>query len=452
MPYPWTSVREWIAEEEKLGHVLRIKPPIKCGDYDHIVDIGNNIPGKIPETEIRALVRYLHTQPGNPIGIIGNPVNNRPDIPVIVNPWPTRERTLRALGARDKNDLCQKYESLKTTSIKPVVVNKNQAPCKEVIIPEEQLDMRRDIPRCWVEFNQMLWSACNGTLITYDPETDSHDLGKVRLGQYEWKDADPAQPFSEDKVKQHGFITLQYSGATHSNAGIYYLNNYKKKNRPMPAAFVLGVPADVNIVAALTFFRWPETGDEYAKVGALRGEPVELVESETIPGLKVPAHAEWVIEGEVLPEDEIMPRYGHDIASGYMFGGEGCPIFRIKCITHRQKPIWDATTFSSSGSSGAAGVSNPEGSHSGPHSGLQYLCSETLALMFLRSLTFKVKDVVQLGGGREVAVVQLAVDGEDKPRPHYGQQVLLALHGNPATHIGPVTKYLNCRGPRYQPL
>ena len=449
MPYPYKSIGEWFSEEEKLGNVLRIKASIKCGDYSNIVDIGNEIPGKIPETEIRALVRYLHTLSGKPIGIIEKPVNNRPDVPVIVNPWPNRERTLRGLGVKDKEEFCEKLKGLEVSRIKPVAVSKSEAPCKEVIIPEGEIDLRNDIPRCWVEFNQILWSTCNGTVVVYDPQTRSHDLGKVRLGQYEWKDADPSKPFPEEKIKKQMFATLIYAGQVQSNAGRFYYENYRKKNRPMPAAFVYGVPTDIHVVAALRSFRWPESGDEYDFVGGLRGEPVELVESETIPGLKVPAHAEWVIEGEFLAEDEIMPPYAEDIASGYMFGSENCPVFDVKCITHQKDPSWDAVTFSSSGSS-ASFNSSGIGSHEGPHTGLQFLNCEPAAINFLRSLGFKVKDIVMVGGGREVVVVQLEVDGSLKP-PHYGKRVLMALQGNPAVTIGPVTKYLIVVGPDINP-
>ena len=117
MPYPYKSLSEWLAEEEELGHVLRIKAPIKCGDYENIVDIGNGIPGKQPETEIRALVRYLHTLPGKPIGIIENPVNNRPDVPVIVNPWPNRARVLSGMGIEDKDTFCRNLEDIKERQI-----------------------------------------------------------------------------------------------------------------------------------------------------------------------------------------------------------------------------------------------------------------------------------------------------------------------------------------------
>jgi UbiD family decarboxylase len=218
----------------------------------------------------------------------------------------------------------------------------------------------------------------------------------------------------------------------------------------MPTAFAFGLPTDIHIVASLRSFRWPESGDEYELVGGLRGAPVEVVDSETIPGLKVPAYADWIIEGEFLSEDEIMPPYAEDIASGYLFGGEACPIFNVKCITHRKDPWWDATTFSSSGSS-VVFAPGAFGSHEGPHTGLQFLNCEPAAINFLRSIGFKVKDVVMIGGGREVVVVQMEVDGSSKPSPYYGKQVLMALHGNPAVSIGPVTKYLIAVGPDINP-
>ena len=101
---------------------MRITEPIKCGDYDDIVDIGNGVPGKQPKTEIRAVVRYLHTLAGKPIGILENPVNNRPDIPVVLNPWPSRERVMRGLGVENKDEFCDKIAALKGEKIKPIEV------------------------------------------------------------------------------------------------------------------------------------------------------------------------------------------------------------------------------------------------------------------------------------------------------------------------------------------
>ena len=417
MPYPYKTFREWFADEEKLGNVIRLKTPIKCGDYNNIVDQEHGIPGKIPETELRALCRYFHSLPGKPMGIIENPVNNRPDIPVIVNPWATRERTLRSMGFKDKDELCRKYGDVLKNKIKPVKVSKGEALCKQVIIPEEQVDLMKDIPRCWVEFNQFLWSGCNGIIITYDPETKSHNLGKLRAGQFDWKDGNPNDPYPEEKVKKQMIATMGTPMYSHmaSNTGRYYYYNYRLKNKPMPCIYTFGLPGDIHQVASYRKLLWPETGDEYEILGGFRGNPLEVVESETIPGLMVPAHAEWVIEGEFLPEDIVTPPYGEDFFAGIMLGGMTWPVFRVKCITHRKEPWWTATTFSSSGLHG----------HEGTHTGLAVLNTEAEAVAYLRDVGFKVKDVVMIAGS--LMVVQLDIDGAAKPYPHYGKKVAMAL-------------------------
>jgi len=326
MPYPYRSFREWLEEEEELGEVLRIREPFKCGDYSNIVDIGNDIPGKMPETEIRALSRYLHSLPNKPIGFIEQPINNRPDIPVIINSWPGRARTLRGLGCADKNELCEKLAELNTRRIKPNIVSKADAPCKEIVINEADIDLTRDIPRCWVEFNQQLWSTCNSIFVLYDPETGTHELGNWRSGQYEWIDADPNQSQPEELVKRNMFVALIYLGPIQSDGGKFYFEKYRKKQRPMPFAIGLTLPTDFHTVAASkASLHWPGDGDEYEALGGFRGDPVDVVPSETFPELMVPAHAEYIIEGEILCEDEIMPPFGGDIASGHMFGGEHMP-------------------------------------------------------------------------------------------------------------------------------
>jgi UbiD family decarboxylase len=75
----------------------------------------------------------------------------------------------------------------------------------------------------------------------------------------------------------------------------------------MPCAFIYGVSPDIHVAAAVKSLQWPITGDEYEIVGSFRGQPLEVVEAETIPGMLVPADAEWVIEGEMLPEDYVTP-------------------------------------------------------------------------------------------------------------------------------------------------
>ncbi|MCX8127043.1 MAG: UbiD family decarboxylase, partial [Dehalococcoidia bacterium] len=263
MSYPHRSYRDWLVEEEARGRVVRIKQPIKCGDYNNLVDIGfarynpvpdprNEMSGKQPETEMRALARYLHTLPGKPIGIIERPVDNRPDIPVVTNQWPNLEVTLSAMGCRDKYELVRKMGDFSTKRIKPNIVPKNKAPCKEVIIREKELDLRKDIPRVWVEFNKLCFTGCNGTIISYDPVLKTHGLTKTRLGVFDYDNGDPSQPFPEEKIRYCGFATMARPGRPgQGNTGRYYFSKYREKGIPWPTAYVFGLPTDYHVIAAL---------------------------------------------------------------------------------------------------------------------------------------------------------------------------------------------------------
>jgi UbiD family decarboxylase len=178
------------------------------------------------------------------------------------------------------------------------------------------------------------------------------------------------------------------------------------------------------VLAAVKSLRWPETGDEYEIIGGFRGEPVELVESETIPGLMVPAHAEWVIEGEFVSEDYRTPVNSEDLLLGFVWGEALWPLFRVKCITHRKDPLWTAATFSSLGHQ----------DHQGVHSGL-LIAVNTDAISMLRKMGYKVKDVVTVA--QWVIIVQLEVDGRDKPHPGYGEEVGRAVGAKYTIVVGP---------------
>gem|GEM_PF-168153 len=437
MPYPYRSFRDWLQEEERRGYVVRIPTPIQCGDYASIVAIGNGIPGHQPETEVRALARYLHSLPGKPAGILERPVYNRPDIAVVVNPWPARERVLRGMGLRGKDQLCRKIKDLTSSRIKPRIVGRDQAPCKEVVIAEERLDLRQDLPRVWVEFQQTLWSTFNATLILRDPATSCHSLGKIRLGQYEWRDANPATPYPEELLKRHMFAALQLSGPRMSNTGRFY-QKHRAAGKPMPGVFTFGDPADIEMLAPVKTIPWPESGDEYDMLGCLRGEPVELVESETVPGLMIPAHTEWVIEGEFLPQQEKMPAYaGEDNFIGFVLGDMTYTVFRVRCMTHRRDALWAGNLSSVGGLHG----------NEGTHSALALLNLEVEAINYLRGLGFLVKDVVLLAGPM-MTVIQLAVDGAEKPGPQYGRKVGAALSSYGVHNASP---YIIVVGPDIDP-
>jgi UbiD family decarboxylase len=155
-------------------------------------------------------------------------------------------------------------------------------------------------------------------MITKDPETGVRNVGIYRMqvkGPHRtgvlW-----------DLPSQHGAI---------------HFAKYEKAKTPMPVAVVVGVEPTILMAAGA---KVPLDVDELSVAGALREEPVSLVKCKTID-VEVPATAEIVLEGEILPgETEIEGPFGE--YTGYMGGPYVLPLFHIKCITHRKNPIYQA--------------------------------------------------------------------------------------------------------------
>lgn len=104
----------------------------------------------------------------------------------------------------------------------------------------------------------------------------------------------------------------------------------------IPWALAFGVPPAANFVAGLPI---PEGVSEAAFVGALVGQPLDLVKCE-LSNLLVPASSEIVFEGKMsLTETADEGPFGD--ALGVVFEGEKHqhPLFRVDMITHRNDAI-----------------------------------------------------------------------------------------------------------------
>jgi 2,5-furandicarboxylate decarboxylase 1 len=71
----------------------------------------------------------------------------------------------------------------------------------------------------------------------------------------------------------------------------------------------------------------------------LRGEPVEVVKCSTVD-LEIPAHAEFVLEGKIIP-GERQPEGPFGESTGYYFSNRS-PVAKITAITHRKDAIYQA--------------------------------------------------------------------------------------------------------------
>ena len=87
----------------------------------------------------------------------------------------------------------------------------------------------------------------------------------------------------------------------------------------------------------------PENVDEYMLAGFLRKKKVELVKCITQPEIEVPADADFIIEGYVDPDDELIWEGPFGDHTGYYSLPDWYPKFHITAITHKKNPVYPAT-------------------------------------------------------------------------------------------------------------
>src|SRR6266852_2708057 len=104
----------------------------------------------------------------------------------------------------------------------------------------------------------------------------------------------------------------------------------ESRGEALPVAFAIGVHPAIAL-GALAIGSIDE--DERAIMGGLLGEPLELVRCETSDVL-VPAHAEMIIEAEILPGART-PEGPFGEFTGYSLGEREREVVKVKAITHR---------------------------------------------------------------------------------------------------------------------
>lgn len=118
--------------------------------------------------------------------------------------------------------------------------------------------------------------------------------------------------------------------------GRYIAQKYWDRGQACPVAIVLGCEPATWMAAPVKLSRGVS---ELDFVGAIRGEPLEVIESD-LTGLPIPAYAEIVVEGEIPP---ITEDFAHEGPFGewpgyYTHEGDEC-VVRVKRILHRTRPI-----------------------------------------------------------------------------------------------------------------
>ncbi|WP_247004206.1 UbiD family decarboxylase [Halosolutus gelatinilyticus] len=230
-------------------------------------------------------------------------------------PW---DRIALGLGLPPDLSYSEYYESVidrLKDPIEPVTVSADDAPCKEEIRTGDEIDLL-DFPWPYIHAGDGGRYSNVHTLIAPDPDSD-------------WVD------WSNHRTMIHDSETSSVLLLAGEQTPNLYYYKYEERNEPMPVAIAVGVEPAVRYTSVM----WIPTGRNEAEyAGGLKREPVELVPCET-NDLLVPATAELVIEGEILPNERRDEGPFGDYF-GYMHGPRrSMPLFRVTGITHQTDPI-----------------------------------------------------------------------------------------------------------------
>ena len=291
------DTREFIAKLEAAGELVRIKKEV---DWD--VEAGAILRRGAELRAPAALMENVKDYPGWRLG--GNFLASY-------------RRYAIALGLDPDTpvpEIQDEFERRIENPIKPEIVS--EAPCQENVIEEKDVDLFM-LPA------PMIHEGDGGRYLgTYDLEVEKDpDTGWVNWGMY--------RRMIHDERHLGGFVW------PHQDIGKIFYEKYAPRGEGMPFALVL-TPGPIGAIVAATSFGVEVSEPEMA--GALLGEPYKLVRCKTVP-LEVPAEAEVVIEGEIIPgltvEEGPFGEYTGFITSDRMPRN----VFKVKCITYRNNAI-----------------------------------------------------------------------------------------------------------------
>jgi 4-hydroxy-3-polyprenylbenzoate decarboxylase len=323
----YRDLRDFIAQLEAAGELRRIAEPVS------------------PHLEMTAIAdRVLRA--GGPALLFERATGH--EMPVLANLFGTTQRVARAMGVADVRELRAFGEVL--ASLKEPEAPKglkdamglgshllktlwNMAPrevrspaCQEIVREGSDVDLARlPVQYCWPGDAAPLITW--GLVITRGPNKPRQNLGIYRQ-----------QVIARDKVIMRW---LAHRG------GALDFREHCIANPGQPYRVAVAIGADpATLLGAVTPV--PDALSEYQFAGLLRGSKTEVA-AAIGSGLSVPASAEIVLEGHILPDAAHPSGFEHALEgpfgdhTGYYNEQASFPVFTIDRITMRRDAIYHST-------------------------------------------------------------------------------------------------------------
>jgi 2,5-furandicarboxylate decarboxylase 1 len=262
-----------------------------------------------PRYEITALLTQLEKSKRFPLLFCENVKGA--EAPVVINAQASRKLMALALECRQE-ELAAKFTERQNKPIAPVEVG--SAPVHEVVQLGDDIDLAKVPLLTHYDVNAAPYVTA-GIVVAADPDSGVRNTSYNRLMM-----AGKRELRIFMAIGRH-LWTLQ--------------NKMERRNQALPIAIVVGVHPLFSLGAqAFT----PSTEDEYAVIGGMMNEALRVVKAKTVPIL-VPADAELIIEGKILPNlrREEGP-FGE--FTGHAVSKDERQVIEVTAITHRTNYIF----------------------------------------------------------------------------------------------------------------
>lgn len=314
----YKNLQEFIHALEKAGELLRIKSYVN------------------PKLEMAEITDRMSKQPNGGKALFFE--NTGFEFPVLMNSYGSEKRMCMALGVHHLDDIAKEIEELFKLLSAPKeglmdklkllpklsqfaswmpAVKHGRGECQEIVMTDPDIT-KLPVITCWPKDGGPFLTL--PVIHTKDPNTGIRNVGMYRM-----------QVFGPTLTAMHWHK---------HKVSAKHFNEYKKLNKVMPVAVALGGDPVYGYAATAPL---PENVDEYMLAGFLRKKKVELVKCITQPDVEVPADADFIIEGYVDPNDELIWEGPFGDHTGYYSLPDWYPRFHITAITHKKNPVYPAT-------------------------------------------------------------------------------------------------------------
>ena len=289
-PTPVPTLRGWLERLEASGRLTRARPGIPL------------------RFTLAALAKRLD---GRQATYFPEPDGRRHSIPVVSGLVSTRSWIAEALGT-DEAGLLDRYQRAIEAPLACREVEATEAPVREEVLREVDLD--RDLPIPVHNEHDAGSYITAGLVIAANPETGDQNVSINRL-----------QVSGPDRL---GILMLPRDLHRFYDAA-------EARGEALPVAVAIGVdPATLLASQAIV----PLNADELEVAGALQGAPLPVVRCVTNP-VVVPAEAEIVIEGRLLPHERATEGPFGEFPQYYGPAGDR-QVLVVDAITRRRDAIF----------------------------------------------------------------------------------------------------------------